>query len=390
MKNRITKVTVISMVVLLLTTSAISAFAHSGRTDSSGGHNKTSDGSYHYHSGSDRTVEYKTKEAASGKTTATPKPTPTPTPAPTPVPVPIITPTLPETITATPNASTVYVDGKVVAFDAYTISSENYFKLRDVAYAANGTRVQFAMSYDGAITLTSGKAYTPDGSEMRAKGTANKTPVLNKSKIILDGKEVELTAYTIDGNNYFKLRELAQKFDFYIGYDGDTKAITVDTSIGYGIERTTQAPAATPSPEPVAETGNNLVPSGKEPKNPTSIFKLIMNSVDIIFYNAPKIIYSTTGAENGFADKYMYTTGKVKKLETVESFRIVYIETSDGTICLYNSRATDDTGDEILTKDSDWQSLEIGGTYEFFFMYNGYSSVLNAPSGAFCNANVLK
>lgn len=148
--------------------------------------------------------------------------------------------TLPEQIpapvsalVAAPNASAIVVDGEIVSFDAYTINSENYIKLRDVAYTLNGTRVQFNVSYDGMINITSGTAYTPDGSEMKSKGTANKTPVLNKAKIMLNGKEVELTAYTIDGNNYFKLRELAQTFDFGVGWDGSTSTITVDTSVPY-------------------------------------------------------------------------------------------------------------------------------------------------------------
>lgn len=137
---------------------------------------------------------------------------------------------------ATPNASTIYVDGNVTAFDAYTINSENYIKLRDVAYTLNGTRVQFDMAWDGVanmITLTSGNAYTPDGSEMKTKGTTVKTPILNKSKILLDGKEVTLTAYTIDGNNYFKLREVAQTFNFSVGWDGAKNSITVDTTKEY-------------------------------------------------------------------------------------------------------------------------------------------------------------
>ncbi|MGG1663389.1 DUF6273 domain-containing protein [Brevibacillus sp. NRS-1366] len=139
-------------------------------------------------------------------------------------------------LVAMPTASTAYVNGASVSFDAYTINQENYFKLRDVAYVLNGTRVQFDAAWDGTIkmiSLTRNKAYTPDGSEMKTKGSGNKTPVLNKSKILMDGKEVEFTAYTIDGNNYFKLRELAQVFDFHVGYDSNTKAISIDSRAAY-------------------------------------------------------------------------------------------------------------------------------------------------------------
>jgi hypothetical protein len=40
---------------------------------------------------------------------------------------------------ASPTSSTVLVNGKNVAFDAYNINGNNYFKLRDLAYTLNGT-----------------------------------------------------------------------------------------------------------------------------------------------------------------------------------------------------------------------------------------------------------
>ena len=56
---------------------------------------------------------------------------------------------------------------------------------------------------------------------------------VSASKLLIDGKEVALTAYTIDGNNYFKLRDIGQAFDFGIGWDNASKTITIDTSAGY-------------------------------------------------------------------------------------------------------------------------------------------------------------
>jgi hypothetical protein len=51
------------------------------------------------------------------------------------------------------------VNGQSVAFNAYNIDGNNYFKLRDLAYALNGTEKQFEVGWDGAanaISLTSG------------------------------------------------------------------------------------------------------------------------------------------------------------------------------------------------------------------------------------------
>lgn len=144
------------------------------------------------------------------------------------------------TIPAAPTASTVLVNGEKKSFDAYNIEGNNYFKLRDLAYVLNGTDKQFEVGWDAAanaISLTSGKAYTAAGGEMAAQESpAQAEAVRSSSKILLDGAEVALTAYTINGNNYFKLRDLGQAFDFGVGWDGEAQTISIDTSTGYTAE----------------------------------------------------------------------------------------------------------------------------------------------------------
>jgi hypothetical protein len=142
-------------------------------------------------------------------------------------------------ITAKPTASKVLVNGENTSFDAYNISDNNYFKLRDLAFVLNGTEKQFAIGYDEAtkaITLTSGQAYTPVGGELVGKGDGNKTATPSTSKIYIDGKEASLTAYLIGGNNYFKLRDVGEAFDFGTDWDGANKTIAIDTSKGYTAE----------------------------------------------------------------------------------------------------------------------------------------------------------
>jgi len=139
-------------------------------------------------------------------------------------------------LSATPTTSAVLVNGFDVAFDAYKISGNNYFKLRDLAYALSGTEKQFEVEWDAAkkaIRLTSGRPYTPVGGEMASKGVVKKTPKPTASKIILDGQEVSFTAYNIDDNNYFKLRDIGEAFDFGVGWDEAKNTITIDTSKKY-------------------------------------------------------------------------------------------------------------------------------------------------------------
>ena len=48
-----------------------------------------------------------------------------------------------------------------------------------------------------------------------------------------DGQVIELTAYTINGNNYFKLRDLCNAFNVGVTWDSQTNTIGIDTNISY-------------------------------------------------------------------------------------------------------------------------------------------------------------
>lgn len=138
--------------------------------------------------------------------------------------------------TASPTASTVTVNGSAVSFDAYTIDGNNYFKLRDLAYVLSGTEKQFAVGWDGAnnaISITSGMAYTAVGGEMTTGSASNTTATLSTATVYMDGAQVALTAYTINGNNYFKLRDVASALDFGVTWDSATSTIGIDTTTGY-------------------------------------------------------------------------------------------------------------------------------------------------------------
>jgi len=139
-------------------------------------------------------------------------------------------------ISVKPTQSTVYVNGTATAFDAYNIGGNNYFKLRDLAFALNGTEKQFSVDYDEItrkITLTSGQPYEKVGGEMVPGSGTAKPATPTASKIYLDGKELNFTVYIIGGNNFFKLRDLMEVLDVFVGYDDASKDIALDTSNGY-------------------------------------------------------------------------------------------------------------------------------------------------------------
>lgn len=137
---------------------------------------------------------------------------------------------------ATPNRSTVLVNGQSVAFDAYTINQNNYFKLRDLAKVLSGTGKQFEVTWDGsnnAINMLSDKPYTAVGGELAQGDGADKTATVNTATVYLDGQPVSLLAYTINQNNYFKLRDVGQAFDFDVTWDGTQNTIVIDTAKSY-------------------------------------------------------------------------------------------------------------------------------------------------------------
>jgi hypothetical protein len=141
-----------------------------------------------------------------------------------------------DTVTATPTASKVLVNGKPVSFDAYTIGGNNYFKLRDIAYTLSGTDKKFEVSWDSAnnaILITQGKAYTAVGGEMTASGMAGAQAAPTAASVYIDESKVNLTDYTINGYNYFKLRDLGKALDFGVTWDGVANTISIDTSAGY-------------------------------------------------------------------------------------------------------------------------------------------------------------
>lgn len=131
-----------------------------------------------------------------------------------------------------PTRSEIRIDGKAVAFDAYNIDGYHYFKLRDLAFALNGTEKQFAVDYDaetGYIKLVPQEAYMPVGGEMTLYDGGLRQAGLSQVYISVNRAGYRLTAYEMDGHNYVKLRDVARMIPFAVGYDAETGVVSVDT-----------------------------------------------------------------------------------------------------------------------------------------------------------------
>lgn len=138
---------------------------------------------------------------------------------------------------ANPTPDTLYVNGTVQTPTVYKINDNNYFKLRDVAMLLNGSEKQFSLAYDasvGAVQVVTGQPYTPDGSELAGQASGGKNAVASNDTLYINGAKADgLTVYQIDGNNYFKLRDLGQALDFYVGWDEATGSMIVSGNSGY-------------------------------------------------------------------------------------------------------------------------------------------------------------
>ena len=123
------------------------------------------------------------------------------------------------------------VDGVDADCDKYNIDGSNYFKLRDLAQLLSKTDSRFSVSFDeqsNAVTVVSGKEYTPVGGELARGRDQSKTAVVSKQSILIDGKAADgLSVYNIGGNNYFKLRDLGDALGFTVDYDADSNTAIV-------------------------------------------------------------------------------------------------------------------------------------------------------------------
>lgn len=136
---------------------------------------------------------------------------------------------------ASPVQVPVVVDHKELLMQAYNINNANYFKLRDLAMALNGTDAQFQLTWTESsrtIALTSQRSYTPTGGELALLTHPSPQPFQKtEPNIIFNGSKVQLTPYNINGSNYFKLREVAALMKFAVQWDAGENRIVIDTGV---------------------------------------------------------------------------------------------------------------------------------------------------------------
>ena len=127
-----------------------------------------------------------------------------------------------------PSAQRILLNGEEVQPEAYNINGENYVMLRDLAMLLNGTSARFAVSYDqerNSVALTPGEAYTPVGGELAPGADRSGALKTSKQSLTAAGEALNLCAYNLGGNNFFRLQDLAPILGFDAEYDTETDTV---------------------------------------------------------------------------------------------------------------------------------------------------------------------
>lgn len=69
-------------------------------------------------------------------------------------------------------------------------------------------------------------------------------------RVVVDGKEVQMEAYVINGNNYVKLRDMGKTVGFEVFWDSDAKCVQVKSGIPYTGEAPAKAEPDKPESQP--------------------------------------------------------------------------------------------------------------------------------------------
>ncbi len=135
-----------------------------------------------------------------------------------------------------PSPAKLLLNARPVELEAYEIGGSNYVKLRDVAALMSGAGKSFSVGWNAAsqtISVTSGAAYTPAGGELEARPRQSRLARFSTSPVLWDGREIVLCAYQIDGNTFFRLRDLMALLDVSVGWDHEQQLVSLDPARPY-------------------------------------------------------------------------------------------------------------------------------------------------------------
>jgi hypothetical protein len=133
------------------------------------------------------------------------------------------------TVKAKYSQSNLYFDGDFIWCSAFNISGNTYCKLINLSESLSGTTSQFSVVWDKDknVKITTGKKYVPLKNQNSSYYFADKyydaKPITKK--IYVNGKLSDMKGYTIDGSDYFRLKDLSKVISFDLELTSDKKKI---------------------------------------------------------------------------------------------------------------------------------------------------------------------
>ena len=168
-----------------------------------------------------------------------------PTPAPSDPPSPQRPDPYVQTVTAYARTQDILLDGETVTFQAYALKDAkgyetNYVKLRDAAFAINGSASQFQVEWSQTAdtSILTSQPYTSNGSEMHTPYSGDRQGRAGEPTLLVNGREVKLSAILLTddkggGYTYFKLRDLGRVLGFNVGWDKEKGQVYIETGKSY-------------------------------------------------------------------------------------------------------------------------------------------------------------
>ena len=84
------------------------------------------------------------------------------------------------------------------------------------------------------------------------------------NRIYVNGQEVQMEAYTINGNNYVKLRDIGKAVRFEVYWDGDEKCVQIESDKPYTGEAPVKVKTSEPASQPEVMTPADDVDAMKQ------------------------------------------------------------------------------------------------------------------------------
>ncbi len=139
---------------------------------------------------------------------------------------------VPNNVRAELSSDEILINGEKVEIVGYNINYSNYYKVRDIAMLLRTTPVRFNVVWDeelGGVNIITGQRYEIVGGELDLGTTEAKEIAENSSPVYINGNISALESYNIDGNNYFKIRDLADAIGFSVDYNAAEGQVLITT-----------------------------------------------------------------------------------------------------------------------------------------------------------------